>query len=183
MKNGQGRREGGAVIRSVIETRIAAAEKKLGVPADYMRHILQVSLRAFFKFVKIMPLAEYRRTCPVDAFHVARLVATRDEDCGTCVQIEVNLARQDSVSPDVLKAVLDSRPDDLPPELADVYHFAEEVVTASGAEEPFREKVRRHYGEEALVELAMTMAACRVFPIAKRALGYAKSCSQVEVHV
>ena len=42
---------------------------------------------------------------------------------------------------------------------------------------------RRHYGEEALVELAMTMAVCRVFPITKRALGYAQSCSKMTVQV
>jgi alkylhydroperoxidase family enzyme len=171
------------MIRWVIEKRISAAERKLGVPADYMRHILRTSLGAFFKFVKIMPLAEYRRACPREAFHVARLVATRDEDCGTCVQIEVNLARHDAVPAGVLEAVLASRPDDLPAQLADVYHFAQEVVTASGAEGPYRERIRRHYGEAALVELAMTMAACRVFPITKRALGYAKSCSQVHVQV
>jgi alkylhydroperoxidase family enzyme len=114
---------------------------------------------------------------------VARLVATRDEDCGTCVQIEVNLAKKDGVSLAVIQAVLDSRPDDLPEELSDVYHFAEEVVTATGGEAPYRERIRRRYGEEALVELAMTMAACRVFPITKRALGYAQSCSAVSVQV
>ena len=171
------------MLRRIIETRIAAAERKLGVPADYMRHILKVSPPAFFKFLKILPLSNYRRAVPPEPFHVARLVATRDEDCGTCVQIEVNLAKQDGVSPVILQAVLDRCPDDLPPALADVYHFAEEVVTASGAEGEFRERIRQLYGEEALVELAMTLAACRVFPITKRALGYAQSCSKVTVRV
>lgn len=171
------------MIRRLIENRISAAERTLGVPADYLRHILRVSLRAFFKFLKIMPLAEYRRALPSEPFHIARLVATRDEDCGTCVQIEVNLAKKDGVSPIVIQAVLDARPDDLSPELADVYRFAEHVVTASGEEGEYREHIRRLYGEEALVELAMTMAACRVFPITKRALGYAQSCSKVTVRV
>lgn len=171
------------MLRRLIETRISAAERSLGVPADYLRHILRVSLRSFFKFVKIMPLAEYRRALASEPYHVARLVATRDEDCGTCLQIEVNLAKKDGVSPAVLQAVLDSRPDDLPRELADVYHFTQHVVTASGGEDELRERIRRRYGEEALVELAMAMAVCRVFPITKRALGYAKSCSKVTVQV
>jgi len=171
------------MLRRLIENRIGAAERSLGVPADYARHILRVSLRAFFKFAKIMPLANYRRKLPREPFHVARIVATRDEDCGTCVQIEVNLAKQDGVAPAVIQAVLNSRPDELSEDLADVYHFAEEVVTATGGEEHFRERIRSRYGEEALVELAMTMAACRVFPITKRALGYAKSCSAVAVQV
>ena len=75
------------------------------------------------------------------------------------------------------------RVDDLPAELADVYRFAEEVVKASGEEDSYRERIRGHYGEEGLVELAMGIAFSRVFPTTKRALGYAKSCSVVRVEV
>ncbi len=171
------------MIRRIIEGRISAAERTLGVPADYMRHILRTSLRAFLKFIKIMPLANYRRALPAEPYHVARLVAVRDEDCGTCVQIEVNLAKQDGVSAGVLRAALESRPDDLAPSVADAYRFAEEVVKASGEEGPYRERLLRHYGEEALVELAMAIAVCRIFPVTKRALGYAQSCSMVSVEV
>ncbi len=171
------------MIRRIIAGRISAAERKLGVPADYLKHILDVSLRAFFKFVKVMPLAEYRRVLPVEPYHVARLVATQAEDCGPCVQIVVNQARHDRVSPDTLRAVLASRPDDLPPDLADTYHFAEEVVKASGEEGQYRERMRQHYGEEGLVELALAIAVCRIFPVTKRALGYAQSCSAVRVQV
>jgi len=171
------------MIRRLILTRLAAAEKELDVPADYLRHILQVSLRAFFKFVKIMPLAEYRRILPLGPYHVARIVATRDEDCGTCVQIEVNLAKKDGVPADVLRAVLDRRIEDLPEELADAYYFADAVVKATWQEDHWRERIRQRYGEEALIELAMAIAISRVFPITKRALGYAISCERVEVQI
>jgi alkylhydroperoxidase family enzyme len=171
------------MIRRLIERRISAAERALGVPADYLRHILRVSLRAFLKFIKVMPLSEYRRKLSAEPYHVARLVAARHEDCGTCVQIEVNLARRDGVSAAVLGAALASKPDELPSGVADAYRFAEEVVKASGEEGPYRENIRRHYGEEGLVELAMAIAVCRVFPTTKRALGYAQSCSAVSLHV
>lgn len=49
------------MLRWFINRRLNAEEKKLGVPLEYARHILRASLSAFFKFVKIMPLAEYRR--------------------------------------------------------------------------------------------------------------------------
>jgi alkylhydroperoxidase family enzyme len=163
--------------------RLAAAEKELGAPVDYMQHILQVSLRAFLTFVKIMPLARYRRALPPGPYHVARIVATRDEDCGTCVQIEVNLAKKAGVPADVLRAVLDGRPEHLPEELADVYFFAEAVVKATWQESQWRDRIRQRYGEEALIELAMAIAVCRVFPVTKRALGYAISCERVEVQI
>ena len=51
------------------------------------------SLGGFLAFVKLMPLAKYRRKLPAGPYHVARIVAARHEDCGPCVQIEVDLAR------------------------------------------------------------------------------------------
>lgn len=171
------------MIRQLILRRLAAEEKQLGASLDYMRHILSVSLGAFFKFVKIFPLASYRRALPAAPCHVARLVATRDADCGTCLQIEVNLARKAGVPVEVLRAALDARPELLSEELADVYRFAEAVVKATYDEGPLRERLRSRYGERGLVEVAMAMAACRVFPIAKRALGYAVSCQRVDVEV
>lgn len=102
----------------------------LGESVDYLRHMVRVSLRAFFAFAKILSISKYRRTLPVEAASVARIVATRDEDCGTCVQIEVNLGRKAGVPVDQLRAVIERRPQDLPPSLSAVYGFAESVVTA-----------------------------------------------------
>jgi len=137
------------MLHWLINKRLDAAEKKLGVSVDYMRHIAKVSLPAFFKFAKFLPMAEYRKALPVEPFHIARLVAVKQEDCGTCVQIEVNLAKHDGVSTELLQAVLDCRIDALPNELANVYRFAQAVVTQQDDVE-LREVVRQQYGEEGL---------------------------------
>ncbi|HZG52936.1 MAG TPA: hypothetical protein VEZ40_12440 [Pyrinomonadaceae bacterium] len=172
------------MLRQLILRRLAAEERKLGgVSLDYLRHVARTSLPAFFKFALFTPLAAHRRALPADAYHVARLVATQHEDCGTCVQIEVNLARRAGVVPEVLRAAVLGRPDELPAPLADAYRFAAAVVEAGGAEGEWRERVRAHYGEEALVEMALGVAAARVFPTTKRALGYATSCALVRVDV
>ncbi|MFT3883129.1 MAG: hypothetical protein QM703_26195 [Gemmatales bacterium] len=170
------------MLRWLINKRLNAAEKKLGVPVDYLRHLAKVSLPAFFKFVKFMPLAEYRKTLPVEPYHVARLIAVLKEDCGTCVQIEVNLAKHDGVSTDLLQNVLDGKVEALPNELANVYRFAEAVVTQANDIE-LRETMRQQYGEEGLLELALTIAACRVFPTLKRGMGYATSCNRAKVEM
>jgi alkylhydroperoxidase family enzyme len=171
------------MLRYIINRRLDAAERDLGASLDYLRHIVRVSLGAFFKFAKIMPLASYRKTLPADPYHVARLVATRDADCGTCLQIEVNLARKAGVSKEILRAVIERRPQDLSEDLADAYRFADAVVRATGEEDALRERLCARYGEEALVEVALAIASCRVFPVTKRALGYAKSCALVPIDV
>jgi alkylhydroperoxidase family enzyme len=172
------------MLNRIILKQLAAEERKLGDGSmDYLRHIARTSLPAFFKFALFAPLAAHRRALPADAYHVARLVATRHEDCGTCVQIGVNLARRDGVSLEVLRAAHDGRPDKLPYALAYVYRFTGAAVEATGAEDEWRERVREHYGERALVELALGIATARVFPTTKRALGYAQSCALVRIEV
>ena len=171
------------MLRKLILKQLDRQERALGESLDYARHIARTSLPAFFKFALFTPLARHRRKLPAAAYRVARIVATRDEDCGTCVQIEVNLARRDGVPAGVIRATLADRLDDLPPELADVHRFASAVVGASGAEGEMRERLRARYGEEGLVDLALGIAAARVFPVTKRALGYATSCRLVKVEV
>jgi len=171
------------MIRNLILKQLAREERSLGESLDYVRHILRTSLPAFFKFALFTPLSQHRRKLPPTPYRVARIVATRDEDCGTCVQIEVNLARRDGVPDDVIHAVLNDRHEDLMPELAEIYRFTKAVVEASGDEEELRQRIRERYGEEGLVELALGMAAARVFPVTKRALGYATSCALVEIKV
>src|SRR5262245_27489257 len=115
------------MIRRLILARLAVAEKDLGVSLDYCRYILRVSLRASMKFAKFLAVDEYHRALPAGPCYVARIVAVRDEDCGTCVQIAVNQAKKVGIPSEQLQAVLDGRPEDLPEELRDAYHFAEAV--------------------------------------------------------
>ncbi len=172
-----------SVLRALISKKPEAEERRLGGPLDYLRHILRVSLRSFFTFAKIMPISEHRKVLPPEPYYVARMVATRDEDCGSCLQIEANLAVGEGVAGGILRAVLDRAPDSLPGELADVYRFAEGVVEASGEEDGLRPRIVDRWGERGLVELALAIAAARFFPITKRTLGYAKSCRPVEVSI
>lgn len=170
------------MLRWLINNRLSAAERDLGAPLDYLRHIARVSLRAFFKFAKIMPLANFRRRLPPEAYFAARIVATRYEDCGPCLQIEVNLAKKAGVDPALLQLILDEKVDQLPEDVAEAYRFATEVMEKRDPEE-LRNQLQKRYGEEGIIELSMAIAICRVFPTTKRGLGYAKSCSAVTVEV
>ncbi len=164
------------LIQRFIFRWVDSFEKQAGVSADYCRWMANVSPGAFLKFGKLGKLTQYRRVLPADASAVAHLIAARDQDCGPCVQIGINFALRDGVPREIVKAVIDRQPDRLPPKLADVYHFAETVV-AGGDDETLRQRVREHYGDEGLFELGLGMAVGQTFPVVKRAIGFAKSCS------
>jgi alkylhydroperoxidase family enzyme len=171
------------MLRWLIGRKLDAEEKKLGESIDYIRHVVAVSPGAFFRFCSILPFANSRKVLPTDAWFVAQIVAAHDEDCGTCVQIVVNLARRERVDPALLRAAVAGNLHEMSPEMADVYQFAKAVVTATGGEDALRETLRRRYGERGLIELSYAIAASRIPPIVKRALGYAKSCRLVTVEV
>lgn len=178
-----------SLLDPVILKKIEQQEQQMGSSLEYMKHILRVAPGAFMKFMRFMPLAAYRKELPPEAYTVARLVATQSEDCGTCVQIVVNIARQSGVAAGIIRAVVHHQPEQLSEELQDVYHFARAVAQAESTEMPpdeidaLREKLRRRWGEAALVELALAVATAKVFPTTKRVLGYAKSCSLVQIEM
>jgi alkylhydroperoxidase family enzyme len=166
-----------------ISKRLDAAERVLGEPMDYLRHMARTSMRSFLDFAFRSPTAWKRRRLAREPYHVARLAAVQSEDCGPCVQTVVNLALADGVRPEVLEAIVRRRPEELDSELADVYAFALAVAEGTGDEERYREALRARYGDEGLVEMALAIAGARMYPAIKRTLGYATSCSLVQVRV
>jgi alkylhydroperoxidase family enzyme len=167
----------------LVRWKIRSAEKKLGEPLDYLREMLDKAPGAFWQFAKVAKASGYRNKLPAAPFHVARLVAVRIQDCGPCVQTVVNLAKADGVEPAVLKAALAGDYDALPESLRDVARFAEAVTGNTGDADAYRDRLRAVFGDEGVIELALAIALCQTFPILKRGLGHAKSCSLVAVDV
>lgn len=170
------------MLRAIISRKLDQGERETGESVDYLRYMLKASLPALMKFSKIVPMSSYRKALPAEAYHVARVVAVRDEDCGPCVQTCINLAKKDGMPSELLAAAYEDRPDDLAPEWRDVYYFTKAVVEATGDDEIYRPRIIERWGEAALAELALAIATARVYPVTKRALGYATSCSKVKIN-
>lgn len=169
------------MLRWFFRRKLDAEEKKLGESMDYLRHIVDVSPTAFLRFACIMPFANSRKALPKEAWFSAQIVTLQHEDCGACLQIAVNLARQQGVSTNLIQVVLDRRYGDLADEIADVCAFTKSVVEGND-DETLRDKLRTRFGDLALIELSFAIASARIPPTVKRALGYAKSCRVVEIH-
>ena len=171
------------MLRGIILNRLAAAERALGEPLDYLRYVVRASTALFLRIAYLSPVHWKRKRLPADAYYTAVIVACRHEDCGTCVQTVVNLARQDGVAAEKLRTVLDRRPAALGADVEAVYRFATAVLENTGEEGEFREALSERYGDEGIVELAMAITRGRFYPTLKRSLGYATSCALVEVRV
>jgi hypothetical protein len=160
---------------------IGAFERKWNYDARYLRDILEASPRAARLFWGVGSLGQYRRDIPIEAWSAAGITAVRHEDCGPCTQLAVTMAERAGVSPEVLRAVLTDDPERMPADVALVWRFTRASLARDVAADEYRGAIVTRWGPRALVSLAFAMAAARVYPTVKYALGHGKACTRVIV--
>ena len=142
----------------------------------YMREMLTTSPDGFKVFEGFMPMGRYQKVTPTDVIFVAKVAAMKSEDCGACTQLNIRMAIEAGVSKDVLKCVINNG-EGLCEELKDVYNFSVALATNGLMPEGLSEKLELKYSREVLIELGLAIAATKVYPTIKRALGHAESCA------
>ena len=167
------------MLRSVLRRSLDRTERQLGAPVDYLRYAAEHDPGGVVKFALLQPATGHRRVLPADVYHAARIAATQEADCGTCVQVEVNAAREAGVDAETIRALLAGEPSG---PLADAVTFARMTVRGEDPEAP-RQRLRKRFGDRGVVEVALAVTTAQVYPTMKRALGFATACALVEVEV
>jgi hypothetical protein len=166
----------------LVKRRLASFEKEFNYDPRYVLDIYEVSPRAFFRFSWMSGLAAHREEVSKEAWYAAKLIATLAEDCGPCTQLVVTMAEREGVSPASLRSVLDGNEAGMPPDAALGFKFAKAVLQRDIAEaDRLRTEVVSRWGKKGLVSLALTIAASRVFPAVKYALGHGHACTQLNL--
>jgi alkylhydroperoxidase family enzyme len=168
---------GAALSGRVSEAFIRYGEKKLGVTLDYLREIAATAPAAFRLLGRVSQLGHSLKPADRHAAHLAGLGAAMHDDCGTCVQIHINLARQDGVPEDVLRRAVQGEAGTLPERLALSFRFGEAVAANDPEMHELREKLEADLGKRAVIDMAIGIAFARFYPTVKRALGHARSCA------
>jgi hypothetical protein len=173
----------GRAIRKLLHEMIGKMEAGLGMEAPHMHFIIDTSIGAFLDLMFALKLSKHREVLPSEAAHLARIVATQSADCGSCLQFAVKTALKEGMRPEWIEAALDHRPQALPRELREIYEFTGHLLQHTYAEDELRESIRARYGDRGLVDVAFAIASAQVMPLTKQALGFAKSCSKVELKI
>lgn len=170
-------------MKAIVRFVQREVERRLSVRADYLGALGEASFSGFLKFLLFLPAAGHRSRTSAVLIHAVKIVATKEEDCGPCVQMAVNAALDDGVAPDIVSAVLRREKHQMPEDVALVVTFAETVLSRDGSDDAPREEIRLRIGPSAVAELSLAIATARVFPTLKRGLGFARSCSLAQVRV
>lgn len=165
----------------LIRRRLDAFERKYDYNVDYARDILDADTAALLRFGRLNGLSVYRRDIPIDVYYAVKLIGTLTEDCGPCTQLIVAMALHDGVAPRTIAGVLEGNEDALGDEIRLGVRFARATLAHDPAADELRDDIVARWGRRALVSLAFAIAAARLFPTIKYALGHGKACQRVVV--
>jgi len=144
---------------------------------EYVHRIAALPGGALEKLQHFMPASSHRHAAPAELFAMARIGATRAEDCGPCTLIAARWALHDGVPRALVQAALDGA---LPEgDLADAYAFGRAVALGQPEAADLGAVLAARHGATVRDELALSVAMVRVYPALKRGLGIAQSCSVV----
>jgi hypothetical protein len=160
---------------------LGAFERQWNYDASYLREMIDVSPRAVWRFAQAARLGSYRGGLPIAAWAAAAIYAVRQEDCGPCTQLSVDMAASQGVDADVLRAVLTENPDAMPPEVALAWRFARATLAHDPAADELREQIVERWGQEGVVSLAFAIITAKLYPTVKYAMGHGKACTRIVV--
>lgn len=163
------------MLKNILKLILTKNEKRIGVTFDYAHKIIESDSGLFLRYGKIFSFLDPRKHLPTDAYHTARICGALSADCGTCVEAEVNLAKNSGLDSELIILVVSRDFKQLSPELRAVAELSEAVTQSLDAVEA-RAVVLKHYGANGLIELAYAMNGAALLPGIKRAMGYATSC-------
>ena len=154
---------------------VAAVAKLAPDEAGFLHELRRMPGGAMEKFQHFMPAAMHRHSAPADIFAMARIGATRAEDCGPCLLTAARGALADGVPRDLVEAALAGKPPSGP--LAQAYDFGFAIASNGPEAGDLGDAIAREHGQVVRQELAMTAAFVRCYPALKRGLGFARSCA------
>jgi hypothetical protein len=166
----------------LVRWRLAKFERDFDYDLSYAGDIYDASSRAFFRFSRISAMAAHREGVSREGWFAAKLTATLSEDCGPCTQLVVTMAEREGVSPAQLRALVAGDERAMSPDAALGVRFAKAVLNRDIVKgDELRKEVVSRWGHKGLVSLALTIAAARVFPSVKYALGHGRACTRIRV--
>lgn len=170
------------MLKTLLKAAVGRFERRYDYDVSYMRQLIEADPAAFQAFSAVRKLSGYRKGAPPAAIAAAGIIGTMAEDCGPCTQIGVKIAAEGGVPAGVLKGILTGDEEAMGPDAALARRFAlASMARDLEATDPLREAVVRRWGERGLAALALSIAAARVYPTVKYALGHGKACSKVRV--
>ena len=169
------------MLRWFLRRQIAAFERSWNYDVSCVNDMIEADPATVLALMKAARMGHHRKDIPPAAHYAAKIVGVMAEDCGPCTQLAISMAERDGVDPAVLRAVVARDFAAMPYEVALAARFAELTLRRAPEADDVREEVVRLWGKRALISLALALAAARIFPTVKYALGHGHACTRLTI--
>jgi hypothetical protein len=169
------------MLKWLMRKGIVAFERKWQYDASYLHELLDADPMAAWKFSRAAAIGTYRKDVPLAAWTAAAITAVRDEDCGPCTQLGVQMAEKYGVDPTVLRAILAEDAAAMPDDVALAWRFTRAALDHDPIVDEYRGEIERRWGKRAAISLAFAMVASRTYPTVKYAMGHGQTCQRIVV--
>ena len=152
---------------------------------SYMGEYAEASPGGFLRYLFSAPFSQYRKRAPKHVYFAAKVVSTRRSDCGPCLRLVYNMAKEAGIDEAVLRAALqddvtalNDRNQAEEVDLAIRYANAvldHDLITVAEV----GEAILSRWGRPTLNEIAGAIAFGQFFPTFKRGLLHAQACEPV----
>lgn len=150
---------------------------------SYMKKMLKANPNAFETFENFLPMASFKEQTPIEVIFTVKLTAMKNEDCGTCLQLNVDMAREEGVSENIIKEIVFNNGKNLNEELKEIYDFTLQIAKGESINPSTYNKINAKYSKAILTEIALAIASAKVFPTVKRVMNDFHSCSMIQIKV
>ncbi|HSM94918.1 MAG TPA: hypothetical protein VLT91_02665 [Rhizomicrobium sp.] len=168
------------MIKSLLHRFTRNFASQYNYDATYMHELADASPSAFVRF-GIMQSAggNWRGDAPPTAWFASGIAGALFEDCGPCVQIASDIAVEQGMPGDIIKALLCGAPTDADAQLG--FDYGRALLGGTENLDDLREIIENKWGKAALIALSLRAMTARNFPVLKRAMGHAKTCQRVRI--
>jgi len=168
------------MLKTLLHRYIRGFASRYNYDATYMHELADASTAAFVRF-GIMQSAggDWRGDAPPNAWFAAGIAGALFEDCGPCVQIASDIAIEQGMPGEIIKALLSGAPTDATAQLG--FDYGRALLNGSDNLDQLRETIENRWGKSALIALSLRAMTARNFPVLKRAMGHAKTCQRVRI--
>jgi hypothetical protein len=166
--------------KAIAKYLLSDFSSRYGYDVGYIENMADISPGAFYRYLLCTPLSSYRKEVPAKSILLAKVVATRHFDCGPCLQLAINMAREAGVADQTIHGALTGTRERLSDDEQLATQYATAVVEQNAIELVDLEKlIVARWSEAALTDFAVAIAFAAFYPILRRGLGHAHSCDPV----
>jgi hypothetical protein len=169
------------MLKWLVKKQLAAFQEKWGYDTGYVREIVdEAGVGAVMPLQALQKLGSYRKV-PLDAYYGAALAASKDADCGPCLQLGVKMAEADGVKPQTIRAILERDYGKLSKDALLGVELALSALARDGTGDEARAEILRRWGRGGLVSLAYAIVGAQAYPAFKYAIGHGQACVRLRV--